>query len=55
MIGKVDAIEHDGANNFHKIRVQLSTDFNSLYFVYVLKNHDRDEIINLQKSIPNEN
>lgn len=55
MIGKVDAIEHDGANNFQQIRVLLSTDFNSLYFVYVLKNHDRDEIINLQKSIPNEN
>jgi len=55
MIGKVESIEHDGANNFQQIKVRLSTDFNSLYFVYVLKNHDRDEIINLQKSIQNEN
>jgi rod shape-determining protein MreC len=54
-IGKVESITHDGANNFQQIRVELSTDFSSLYFVYVLKNHDRDEIINLQKTIPNEN
>lgn len=54
MIGNVSKIEHDGANNFQQIKIELSTDFNSLHYVYVLKNKDRDEIINLQKMTPNE-
>lgn len=52
LIGKVLEVAHDGANNFQQIKVEFSTDFSSLYYVYVIKNEDRKEILNLQKTIP---
>lgn len=52
LIGKVIKVEHDGANNFQQIKVEFSTDFSSLYYVYVINNRDQKEILNLQNSIP---
>lgn len=49
MIGKALKIEHNQGDNFQKVWVQLSTDFNSLDYVEVIKNEVYKEKIELEK------
>lgn len=49
MIGKAIKIENNQGDNFQKIWVQLSTDFNSLDYVEVIKNEVYKEKIDLEK------
>ncbi len=49
MIGKASKIEHNQGDNFQKVWVQLSTDFNSLDYVEVIKNEVYKERLDLEK------
>ncbi len=48
-IGTIDKIYIDNQTNFYTIDVKLFNDMTSLGHVYIIKNKDRDEIINLEK------
>ena len=48
-IGTVYKIYTDNQTNFYTIDVKLFNDMTSLGHVYIIKNKDRDEIINLEK------
>ncbi|MBN1924415.1 MAG: rod shape-determining protein MreC [Prolixibacteraceae bacterium] len=54
MIGKVVKVEHEKGDNFQKIWVQLSTDFRSLYYVYVLDNTQKSELKEIEELIQDE-
>jgi len=48
-IGTIYKIYIDNQTNFYTIDVKLFNDMTSLGHVYIIKNKDRDEIINLEK------
>ena len=48
-IGSIDKIYIDKETNFYTINVKLFNDMTSLGHVYIIKNRDREEIINLEK------
>lgn len=48
-IGTIEKIYIDNQTNFYTIDVRLFNDMTSLGYVYIIKNKDRDEIINLEK------
>ena len=48
-IGTIEKIYTDNQTNFYTIDVKLFNDMTSLGHVYIIKNKDRDEIINLEK------
>jgi rod shape-determining protein MreC len=48
-IGTIDKIYIDNQTNFYTIDVKLFNDMTSLGHVYIIKNKDRDEILNLEK------
>ncbi|RAR74121.1 rod shape-determining protein MreC [Flavobacterium aciduliphilum] len=48
-IGTIDKIYIDNETNFYTIDVKLFNDMTSLGHVYIIKNRDREEIINLEK------
>jgi rod shape-determining protein MreC len=49
-IGIIDKIYIDNETNYYTINVKLFNDMTSLGHVYVIKNKDRDEVINLEKA-----
>jgi rod shape-determining protein MreC len=52
MIGTVENVELDADKNFHKVKVKLSTQFNSIGIVYIvknLKNQELDSLNNITK------
>ncbi|MDU1903833.1 MAG: rod shape-determining protein MreC [Dysgonomonas sp.] len=51
MIGVVEDSKGQNDDNFLILKVRLSTDFSTLKDVLVIKNHNRDEIIGLEKEI----
>ncbi len=53
-IGTIENFRTNVSNNFYEIDVKLSTDFKSLYYVYVIDNTMRDELLLLEKSAGNE-
>ncbi|MCF6242981.1 MAG: rod shape-determining protein MreC [Bacteroidales bacterium] len=53
-IGIIDDFRTNKSNNFYEIDVKLSTDFKSLYYVYVINNTMRNELLLLEKSVDNE-
>ncbi len=55
IIGYVDEYYADTARNLNSAKIRFATDFNSLSWVYVIKNYEKEEIIDLQQeSIINE-
>lgn len=52
-IGTIDDFRTNVSNNFYEIDVKLSTDFKSLYYVYVIDNKMRDELL-FEKSVADE-
>lgn len=54
LIGRVIKVEHDEGENFQRIWVQLSTDFNNLYYVQVISTIGKKEQINLENLTTNE-
>jgi len=53
-IGEVEEIEHSSGDTFQEVKVQLSVDFGGLFYVNVLKNKNKEERIELEKSTRNE-
>ncbi len=53
-IGTIEDFRTNVSNNFYEIDVKLSTDFKSLYYVYVIDNTMRDELLLLENSVSNE-
>jgi rod shape-determining protein MreC len=53
-IGTINDYRTNESNNFYEIDVKLSTDFKSLYYVYVIDNTMRNELLLLEKSEDNE-
>lgn len=47
-IGRVVKIEHDKSDNFQRLQVQLSSDFNNLDYVDVIEIAQKEEINNLE-------
>jgi rod shape-determining protein MreC len=54
LIGRVVKVENSGARNFQEIWVQLSTDFNNLYYVEIIQNSMNMERRQLENMIQNE-
>jgi rod shape-determining protein MreC len=54
LIGRVVKIGHSKGENFQEIWVQLSTDFNNLYYVDIIQSSVNIEKRQLEKLIPNE-
>ncbi|GHE53705.1 cell shape-determining protein MreC [Roseivirga thermotolerans] len=57
MVGTVRSSEPDKNNTYLNIEIDLSVDFGSLSFVYIIKNHkkpEQDSLINLNPEIINE-
>jgi len=54
IIGTIDKFRSNKSNNFYEVDVRLSTDFKSLYYVYVINNTMRDELIELEKKVNDE-
>lgn len=50
-IGTVDKIYIDNQTNYYTLNVKLFNDMTNLGHVYILKNKNREEIINLEKRI----
>lgn len=48
-IGTIDKIFTEEKNNYYTINVKLFNDMTNLGHVYIIKNKDREEIINLEK------
>ncbi len=53
-IGTIDKIYTDNITNYYTINVKLFNDMTSLGHVYVIRNKDREEIINLEKATKGE-
>lgn len=51
-IGTIEKIYIDNETNLYMIDVRLFNDMTSLGHVYIIKNKDREEIINLEKKTP---
>lgn len=49
IIGYVDEYFADSSRNLNSARIRFATDFNSLSWVYVIKNYMKNEIIDLQQ------
>ncbi len=49
-IGTIDKIEIDDQTHYYTINVKLFNDMTNLGHVYIIKNKDRDELINLEKT-----
>ena len=54
LIGRVIEVEHKEGESFQKIRVQLSVDFNNLYYVEVIENITKKEQEELEAKSENE-
>ncbi|MCF8362424.1 MAG: rod shape-determining protein MreC [Prolixibacteraceae bacterium] len=53
-IGVVEEVEHSSGDTFQEVKVRLSADFGGLFYVQVLKNKNKEERIELEKSTRNE-
>ncbi|MDA3817179.1 MAG: rod shape-determining protein MreC [Prolixibacteraceae bacterium] len=53
-IGVVEEIEHSSGDTFQEVKVRLSVGFGGLFYVNVLKNTNKEERIELEKSTRNE-
>lgn len=53
-IGTVENVEHEEGDNFHNIKVKLSTDLKSTEYVYVVQNRMKAEQKNLEKEVKGE-
>jgi rod shape-determining protein MreC len=53
MVGVVERINPQKTSIFHDIDVKLSTDFNTLSYVYVVKNKLQKEQLSLEKDTSN--
>ncbi len=53
-IGNVENVEHEEGDNFHSIKVKLSTDLKSTEYVYVVENRMKEEQQNLEKEVQGE-
>jgi len=54
LIGFVDRVSEMSASNFHRIRIRFATHFQSLQFVYVVKNFNAEEQHQLETAMPHE-
>lgn len=50
MVGIIDEFEIEGGN-FYTVKVQLSTDFRKLNYVYVIEDLFRDELLELESTV----
>jgi rod shape-determining protein MreC len=50
MVGIIDEFEIEGGN-FYTVKVQLSTDFRKLNYVYVIENLFREELLELESTV----
>lgn len=50
MIGTIASYKLNPGDNFYKIKINYSTDFNKLDYVYVIKNLFKDEQLKLRES-----
>lgn len=50
MVGIIDEFEIEGGN-FYSVKVQLSTDFRKLNYVYVIEDLFRDELLELESTV----
>jgi rod shape-determining protein MreC len=50
MVGTIDEFEIEGGN-FYTVKVQLSTDFRKLNYVYVIEDLFRDELLELESTV----
>lgn len=53
-IGTIESFELDNSKNFYTLSIRLFNDMTSLGHVYVIKNHDKEEIETLEQSSANE-
>lgn len=53
-IGTIDKFNTNQSNNFYEIEIKLSTDFKSLYYVFVINNLMRKEQIFLENTVKDE-
>ena len=53
-IGNIEEFKTNQSNNFYEISIKLSSDFKSLYNVYVINNSLRNEQLSLENKIKNE-
>lgn len=53
-IGTVDKVEIDDITHYYTINVKLFNDMTNLGHVYIIKNKNRDELINLEKTTKDE-
>jgi rod shape-determining protein MreC len=49
MLGTVEELNHASGGNFWDITLRFSVDYNSLQYVYVVKNLMKDELLQLEK------
>lgn len=54
LIGFVDRVSEMKASNFHQIRIRFATHFQSLQYVYVVKNNHQEEQHQLESAMPHE-
>ncbi len=53
-IGTIEKFNSNKSNNFYKIEIRLTTDFKSLYYVYVIDNTMKKEQLFLESLLNNE-
>lgn len=53
-IGRVADVQLESGNNFYTVRLDLSTDFNALHWVYVVNNLMKTEQVELENAVKDE-
>jgi rod shape-determining protein MreC len=53
MVGRVDAIINNKSSNFYTLRLRTSTNFYSVFYVYIIEDLHRDERKQLQEETKN--
>ncbi len=51
LIGKVESVDHVSGSNFHRVKVRLNNDLSQQKYVYVVKNKNRAEQLELEEAI----
>jgi rod shape-determining protein MreC len=54
LIGYVDKVTEMSASNFHNIKIRFATHFQSLQYVYIIKNFNAEEQHALESTLPHE-
>lgn len=54
LIGTVTEYHEEDGKSLNSASIRFACDFNALYYVYIIKNLKRDELLNLQKEVEDE-